>query len=87
MNTTDNTLLQNPEYNPNALLDDLLTNLCLSTDAALARKMGVAPPVISKIRHKTLPIGHSFILRAHDITLRTANDLRRLAGIPITLNT
>jgi hypothetical protein len=49
------------------LLDHLKTTLQLKNDAALARKFGVAPPVVSKIRHGALPVGDSFLIKSHEI--------------------
>jgi hypothetical protein len=48
------------------LLDYLTEELKLKNDAALARAFGIAPPVISKIRHGRLPFGDSLILKAHE---------------------
>ena len=45
------------EYDPNRVLDAIISRLRLKNDAALSRLLEVAPPVISKIRHSTLPIG------------------------------
>ncbi len=48
---------------PNAVLDEVTKQLGLKNDAALARALEVAPPVISKIRHYRLPIGSTLKLR------------------------
>lgn len=53
---------------PHLLLDTLMENHKLRSDAALARLLEVAPPVISKIRHRKIPMGDSILLRTHDIT-------------------
>lgn len=37
-------------------------------DAALARFLDVAPPMISKIRHGRLPVGNELMIRIHDKT-------------------
>lgn len=53
------------------LFDFLINNFIVTgkkNDAALARFLGVAPPVISKIRHGRLPVGHELMIRAHDKT-------------------
>lgn len=50
-----------------ALLDKLKSTLQLKNDAALARKFGIAPPVVSKIRHGVLPVGDSFLIKSHEI--------------------
>lgn len=50
------------------LLDEVIRHQQLKNDAALARLLEVAPPVISKIRHGRLPIGASMLLRIHEET-------------------
>ena len=66
------------QYNPNRLLDTLIENLRLKNDAALSRALEVAPPVISKIRHNTLPIGATILLRMHEISDFSIRELRAL---------
>ena len=65
-------------YNPNYLLDELIKRLNLKNDAALARLLEVAPPVISKIRHHTLPIGATILIRMHEISELSIRDLREM---------
>ena len=67
-------------YNPNHLLDAIIKKLLLKNDAAFSRKLDVAPPVISKIRHHQLPVGASFLLRLHEISNVSIKDLRALMG-------
>lgn len=67
-------------YNPNHLLDVLIGKLQLKNDAALSRMLEVAPPVISKIRHRRLPVGASMLIRMHEVTGMTIRDLRDLMG-------
>lgn len=50
----------------NPLLEYLKREFDLKNDAALARKLEVAPPVISKIHHGRLPVGASLLLRMHE---------------------
>ena len=68
------------DYNPGRLLDTLIENLRLKNDAALSRALEVAPPVISKIRHHSLPVGPSMLLRMHEISDLSIRDLRYLMG-------
>src|ERR1700739_1431729 len=68
------------QYNPNRLLDTLIENLRLKNDAALSRALEVAPPVISKIRHNTLPIGATILIRMHDISDFSIRELRDLVA-------
>ena len=76
---TDNQQVQST-YDPNPLLDTLKKKLKLKNDAALARQLDVAPPVISKIRHRTLKVGATLLLRMHEASQLTIRDMRRLMG-------
>lgn len=67
-------------YDPNRLLDALIQQLRLKNDAALSRALEVAPPVISKIRHRRLPVGASMLIRMHEVSGLTIRDLRYLMG-------
>lgn len=69
-------------YTPNDLIDALVKSMHLKNDAALARRLEVAPPVISKIRHHRLPIGASFLVSAHEESGLSIADLKRVAGMP-----
>lgn len=66
------------EYDPNRLLDAIIARLRLKNDAALSRVLEVAPPVISKIRHSTLPIGATLLLRMHEESEFSIGELRAL---------
>jgi plasmid maintenance system antidote protein VapI len=67
-------------YNPDNLLDTLLSKLNLKNDAALSRALEVAPPVISKIRHRRLPVGASMLIRMHEVSELSIRELRDLMG-------
>ncbi|MBC7512877.1 MAG: hypothetical protein H7234_00385 [Herminiimonas sp.] len=67
-------------YDPNHLLDCLIAKLNLKNDAALSRALEVAAPVISKIRHRRLPVGASMLIRMHEISEMSIADLRELMG-------
>lgn len=77
---TDQDLLSQQTYDPNRLLDTLIERLNLKNDAALSRTLGVAPPVISKIRHGRLPVGASMLIRMHEETGLNIRELRELMG-------
>ena len=68
------------DYDPNKLLDTLIEKLQLKNDAALSRKLEVAPPVISKIRHRRLPVGASLLVRMHEVSELGIRELRDLMG-------
>lgn len=69
-------------YNPDNVLDAIIAKLQLKNDAALSRALEVAPPVISKIRHRTLPIGATILLRMHEVSDFSIRELRALMASP-----
>jgi hypothetical protein len=73
-------------YNPDRLLDAIIAKLKLKNDAALSRALEVAPPVISKIRHRTLPIGATILLRMHEVSDFSIRELKALMGTPQRLD-
>jgi DNA-binding transcriptional regulator YdaS (Cro superfamily) len=74
-------LLKHPGYNPNALLDIVIKKLELKNDAALARLLRVAPPVISKTRSRALVVGPNLALRIMEATDITPSDLYQWMGV------
>ncbi|MGE5621618.1 MAG: hypothetical protein ACM3WS_00460 [Bacillota bacterium] len=68
------------QYDPNNLLESLIEKLNLKNDAALSRALEVAPPLISKIRHRRLPVGASLLIRMHEVSDLSIKDLRTLMG-------
>lgn len=79
-NASSNRLADQVAYDPNNLLDSLIEKLHLKNDAALSRALEVAPPVISKIRHRRLPVGASLLIRMHEVSDLSIRDLRILMG-------
>jgi hypothetical protein len=71
-------------YDPNKVLDAIKERLNLKNDAALSRALEVAPPVISKIRHRTLPIGATILLRMHEVSEFSIRELKSLMGVRVT---
>ena len=68
------------DFNPDNLLNTLIKQLKLKNDAALSRTLEVAPPVISKIRHRRLPVGASLLIRMHEASGMSIRALRDLMG-------
>jgi hypothetical protein len=70
------------EYNPdpNKLLNHLRAHLRLKSDAALAGRLQVAAPVLSKIRHGRLPVGATLLISMHEESDISIKDLRALMG-------
>jgi len=67
-------------YDPNKLLDHLIKHLGLKNDAALAQKLHVASPVLSKIRHRKLAVGATLLISMHEESEISIKDLRQLMG-------
>jgi hypothetical protein len=61
-------LLKHSAYDPAQFLDRLINMLRVKNDAALGRVLDFPPPVISKIRHRVLPIGSSFLISVMEET-------------------
>ena len=72
--------VQIPQTPPgvNALLDCLLARGQLKNDAALSRLLGVAPPVISKLRHGHLSLGALLLLTIHELFDMPVRDIKAL---------
>lgn len=73
-------VLEDSSYDPNRLLDHLLNILNLKNDASLSRLLEVAPPVISKVRHRVLPVGPALLIRMHEVSDLNIRDLKDLMG-------
>lgn len=73
--------IDNPEYNPARLLDEMLARYQLKNDAALARTLQLPPSVISKLRRKQVSITSAILIRFHDVTGWAIGDLRALMGL------
>lgn len=78
--TPEHSLASQESYDPSRLLDSLRERMQLKNDAALSRALEVAPPVISKIRHRALPVGASMLIRMHEVTELSIRELRDLMG-------
>jgi hypothetical protein len=53
---------------PHPLIDALLAEYNLPSDAALARALGSNPPEISRVRNRLRPMSAAFILHVHEAT-------------------
>jgi plasmid maintenance system antidote protein VapI len=69
-----------PTYDPNRLLDTMRERLHLKNDAALSRALEVHPPLISKIRHRRLPVSASLLVRMNELTGLSIRELRNVMG-------
>ncbi|AMP13702.1 hypothetical protein [Collimonas pratensis] len=73
-----NDLMANPAYNPDRLLDAMLKAMALKNDAALSRRLGVQPPVISKIRHRRTPVSAALLILLHEQSEMPIRELKSL---------
>lgn len=71
----------NPDYSPEKLLDVLLDRFKLKNDAALARALQLPPTVVSKLRSKSSNLSAAVLLRLHDATGLSINDIRSLMNV------
>ena len=69
-----------PSYDPDRLLTHLIEKLEVKNDAALSRALEVSAPIISKIRHRRLPVSASLLIRMHEVSHLSINELRGLLG-------
>lgn len=67
-------------YDPESLLNAIIKHLGIRNDAALSRRLEVAPPVISKIRGRTIPIGATLLIRIHEETGWSIKEIRSKMG-------
>ena len=80
MEHTASTSTSTQPYDPDHLLASLIGKLNLKNDAALSRALEVSPPVISKIRHRRLPVTASLLIRMHEVSALSIAELRQLMG-------
>lgn len=71
---------QQPSYNPQAFIHAIKTHLNLKNDAAVARALQFTPPVISKLRHKSMPVTPLIMLRVIEATGWTVKQARKALG-------
>lgn len=60
------------------LLDTIMREYKLKTDAELARFLDLKASQISRLRHNRLPVGAETILRVHDVT---GWEIKRIKGM------
>lgn len=77
-------LLKIDGYKPEVLLNIMAKNLKVRSDASLARYLGVGAPMICRIRQKKMAINGNILVRMHDASGVSLDELRRIAGIPKT---
>lgn len=73
--------MKTPAEKANDLIDLLIKEMGLKNDAALCRKIGELYPVVSKLRHGKIPVGATFIVRAHVASGIPVRKLIDVAGL------
>jgi len=63
------------------LIDAIKFHLALKTDKQLCERLPYDRPSVSKMRHDKLPVGDTFILRAHKATNIPVRKLEELASL------
>ena len=67
-------------YNPERLLDAVMAAMQVKNDAALARALEVASPVIHRIRRRHTPVRASILLRMQEASGLSLAELRAILG-------
>lgn len=65
----------------NRFIDHLIAEFGFKNDAALARTLKVAPPVVSKLRTGKLSLGATLILFIHEELGMSVSDIRAISGV------
>jgi hypothetical protein len=73
-------LLELSSYEPGLFLDKLAKRLNMSSDRELSKALGIPSSVISKIRHKAIPISAKNLLAIHDVSELSIKKLRKMMG-------
>lgn len=79
-NTADGHVEAQSTYNPDRLLDELMSAMQLKNDSRLAKRLKVAPPIICKIRKRRLPVSPAVLISMHEESGYSIRDLRYLMG-------
>jgi hypothetical protein len=69
---------QQQQNGTHRLFDHLIAVHKLKNDAALARKLDVAAPIISKKRNGIIPLGAALMLNIHETFAMPVADIRNL---------
>lgn len=62
--------------NENTLLDLVSVKLGAKNDAALARALSTLPPNLSKIRHGSLPVSATLVIKIHELTSLAVDEIK-----------
>jgi len=68
------------EYNPDGLLNNIALQLKADDDIALGRILEVSQLLLARIRHRKMRVGATLLLRLHEVSGRSMQELRRMLG-------
>lgn len=66
----------------NDVFTRIRAELKLHTDVALAAKLEITPPTVSKIRSGKINAGATLVMRIHEVTGWTIRDIKAAFGMP-----
>lgn len=75
-------MLEDRRYQPNRLLDSALEALDCRSDNELSFELGVHQSILSRVRHKQVPISANTILAIMEQTGWSIWKVRELMGMP-----
>lgn len=70
------------EYDPDRLLDTLISMLRLKNDAALCRVLEIDPALVIAVRHRIAPVRDSMLIRMHEVSGLSIRGLKGFMGAP-----
>lgn len=73
--------LTDPNYDPNALFDKVMSMYGFKTNRELADAIGADQSQICTMRTKAVRVSSGMLLRLHDLTGLPAKELRRMMGV------
>ena len=76
----NNHLLNLKSYAPDKFIDTLSKRLKIKNDAEFARQMGIPSSMLSRMRHRIIPISATILLNIHEQTNIPIKKLRRMMG-------
>lgn len=80
MDTSTTAAVSDARYTPEKALDLVIAKMGLKNDAALARLLVVAPPLVSKIRGRRTVLTDAVLIRMHEESGLSIKELKAAMG-------
>lgn len=74
--------LDSPSYMPTRFMAKVEEKLGTKCDVELARTLQVTYTTIGQVRRRKIPISPTLMVRVHDLTGWSIDEIRNMAGIP-----